>query len=367
MLLPLIALAAQPLPDPDRLINTVRTLAQLPTRNTSSAELNQAAAWVAGEYGKLPGVRVELMHYDVKKGRRVPADKNVVQVVAVLPGEDDQRIVISGHLDTINLSADPLTGIAPGADDDASGVAVALECARLMSGRKWKHTMVFCAVSGEEQGLFGSDALAKRAKAEGWKINAMLNNDIVGTSNGGGNLVRLFSEDPGKTMSRELARYAEFVDRAISGFKVQLVFRHDRFARGGDHMSFNQQGYDAVRFTEAKEDFRHQHTADDKPEFVDAKYLAKVCEANYRVACALADAGDPPTDVKVKLELSADTTLTWKGGSGPFFVYWRDTTSPGWESMKAVGDVHQITLKGMSKDRYVFAVGVAGGVPVEAK
>lgn len=359
-------------PSPARLRATVTHLSSFPTRNTNSPELTQAAAWVAEEFKKIPGLEVETMTYPIKKGSRVPADKDVVQVIATLPGETDHRVLVGGHLDSINLKEDPLTGIAPGADDDLSGVALTLECARLMAKRRWHNTLVFVAFTGEEQSLLGSAALAARAKKEGWKIDAFLNNDIVGASrrgDGRGDLkhIRVFSSAAPETNSRELARLAEFLNRK-NDVKVQLVFRPDRFGRGGDHTSFNKQGFDAVRFTEVVENWDRQHNALDLPEYVNYTYLAGVTRANLNVLASLAQADPAPTDVKVTRNLSLSTELTWVSQPGVSYqIYWRRTTDAAWRGRYDVGAVNRYLLKFMSKDDLVFAVSSVGGVPVEAR
>ncbi len=364
--------------DPKRMRATVEKLASFHTRNTVSPGLEEAAEWLAGQYRALPGMQVEVMKYVIPKGRRVPHDQEVVEVIAALPGADDRRVIIGGHMDTINLQADPLTGRAPGANDDGSGCAVTLELARLMSGQAWPHTLVFVAFSGEEQGLYGSKALAKRAKAEGWHIDAVLSNDMVGSS---GNKhgqkdehhVRVFSEEPTKDNpghnSRELGRFIEWTTRGkVKGFEVKLVFRRDRFGRGGDHTPFVEEGFSAVRFVEVHEEYGRQHTPDDLPEAMDWNYLANVARVNLLTLQTLAQAGTAPTDVLIKRDQSHDTTITWKHeGSRPFVVYWRETTSPAWQGSETVGNVGQATIRGVNKDDHVFAVGTKGGIPVEAK
>lgn len=364
---------------PDRLRSTVEKLAAFPTRNTLSAGLTEACEWIAGEYRKIPGMQVEIMRYTIPKGRRVPEDKEVVQVVAVLPGEDDRRILVGGHIDSLNLQVDAQTGRAPGANDDASGTALALEIARVMASRKWKHTLVFVAFSGEEQGLHGSRALAKRAAAEGWKLDAVLSNDTVGSSsNKAGQRdeghVRVFSADVSAgeakpQQSRELARFIEVVTRGkVSGFDVKLVFRQDRFGRGGDHTPFAEEGFNAVRFVEVHEEYTRQHTPDDLPEHMDWKYLANVTRLNLLAMSSLAEAGSPPENVRIDLRQGHDTTLSWKPAPGTkYVVYWRDTTSPIWQGFRDVGEVGTVTIEKVNKDDHIFAVGAAGGVPVVAR
>lgn len=375
--------------DAKRLQATVEKLASWHDRNTNNPTLDEAAEWIASEYRKIPGMQVELWRYPIKKGRRIKADRDAVEVVATLPGATDRRIIIGGHFDTINMTGDEegqWTLPSPGADDDASGVAMAMEVARVMAGHKWNQTMVFCAFSGEEQGLLGSTALANRAKTEGWKVDAMFNSDIIGSSK---NLagqsdphhIRLFSEElprgardaEGEILphheSRELARLIEFATRdKIRGFSTKLVFRADRFGRGGDHSPFNRLGFNAIRFCEPHEEYAHQHTDQDLPKFMDFGFLANVARVNLLAAISLANASAPPTRVRVSRRQGQDTHLTWEGPvDQEYIVYWRDTTSPVWEHTKRVGPMLEATFPGISKDENVFAVGAIGGIPVEAR
>jgi Zn-dependent M28 family amino/carboxypeptidase len=335
--------------------------------------LHEAAEWLASEYRKIPGLEVELMRYIAPKGRRIPEDREVVQVVATLKGADDRMIIVGGHLDSLNLQADAATGRAPGANDDASGTALALEAARVMAGKKWQHTLKFVGFTGEEQGLLGSRAIAQKAKAEKWNIDAVLSNDTVGSSgnkNGQKDTkhVRIFSEEKETHNSRELARYIEWLTRADKNFGIKLVFRKDRFGRGGDHSPFNDEGYNAVRFVEVHEEYTRQHTADDLPEHMDWDYLANVTRMNLMTMEALANAAVPPTDVVISTAQSHDTTLTWKGTAGTkYVVYYRETTSPVWEKGIEVGAVEKYVVQKVNKDDHNFAIGAVGGVPVAAK
>lgn len=369
----LIAMQFQSEVSTQKLKDTLTYLATYPTRNTSTPELERAAEWVAGEFRKIPGLQVELMKYDIKKGRRVPADKTVVQVVATLPGETAKRVLVGGHLDTINLAGDPLTAKAPGINDDGSGVALTMECARILSQRKWKNTLVFVVFSGEEQGLLGSTALAQRAKKEGWKIEAMLNNDIVGGSQGPKGMkdkkrVRLFSEDVPDHNSRELARWIEFETRGkVKGFSPWLVFRPDRFQRGGDHTPFNREKFNAVRFVESIEALERQHTDKDTLDGIDYEYLANVIRLNLISLSALAGADDAPTNVRYDVKQAYDTTIRWQAKPGvKYVVYWRESSSSLWNGSTVVGEVGEFVVKGKNKDDHVFAVGAVGGVPVSA-
>jgi len=358
---------------PQRMQEIVEHLAAFVTRNTNTPECRKAAEWVAAEYRKIPGMQVELMTYAIKKGRRVLEDKEVVQVVATLPGQTDNVLMMGGHLDSINMSsdADPLTARAPGANDDLSGVAAAMEVARVMAPHRWRQTLMFIAFTGEEQGLLGSRALAARAKSEAWKVDAVLSNDMVGSSRNKLGLkdtkhIRVFSEernaeDANATHSRELARFMEYVARETkAGLSVKLVFRRDRFGRGGDHT--------AVRLTEVHEEYSQQHTVADLPEHMDWQYLAQAARLNLAALATLAQAHRPPQNVRVKLDQSHHTTITWDAVPGvEYRVFWRDTASPTWQGSMRVGEVNQVLLEKINKDDHLFAVGAEGGVPVLAR
>ena len=361
---------------PARMKEDVAHLSAMPNRNTNNATLTEAAEYIAGRYRQIPGLQVEIMKYIAPKMSRVPVAKEVVEVVATLPGETDHRVIIGGHFDSINMvDRTNLDAIAPGANDDLSGMSQALECARVMSTRKWKNTLVFVAFSGEEQGLLGSRALARRAKTEGWKIDAVLSDDIVGSSvslNGQSDKhhVRVFSEESATHNSRELARFIEWNSRGkIRGFSPKLVFRKDRFQRGGDHSSFNDEGFTAVRFTEAFEEFSRQHTKDDLIQYVHFNYLANVARINLLTAATLATAATSPTNVRMDPKQAHDTIVRWKPVPGVrYVVYWRDSTSPVWQnSLEVDGSKGEVTIPKVNKDETFFAVGALGGVPVAAQ
>ena len=361
---------------PDLMQEVVAHLSAMPNRNTNNPTLTEAAAYIADQYRKIPGLQVEIMKYTAPRGSRVPVEKQVVEVVATLPGETDRRIIVGGHFDSINMQEPTnLDAIAPGANDDLSGMSQAMECARVMATRKWKNTLVFVAFSGEEQGLLGSRALAKLAKAEGWRIDAVLSSDIVGSSvslNGQSDKrhVRVFSEESPIHNSRELARFIEWNSRGkLRGFSPILVFRRDRYQRGGDHSSFNAEGYSAVRFTEAFEEFTRQHSKDDLLKYVDFSYLANVARLNVLTASALANADPTPDDVRLVARQAHDTIVRWKPAPGQkYWVYWRDTSSPVWKGATEVdAGKGEATIKKVNKDDTFFAVGAAGGVPVEAR
>ncbi|MEZ0327918.1 MAG: M20/M25/M40 family metallo-hydrolase [Fimbriimonas sp.] len=360
----------------DRLKATIEKLASWPNRNTNNPTLTEAADWIAGEFRKIPGLEVEIMRYPIVKGQRILEDKEVVQVLATLPGKTDRRVIVGGHMDTINM-VDREAGInarAPGANDDGSGTALTMELARVMATQKWENTLVFVAFSGEEQGLLGSKALAKRAKAENWKIDGVLSNDMVGNSknNQGSSeagYVRIFSEESAEHNSREMARFIDFLGRdGKAGVKPRLVFRADRFGRGGDHTPFNKEGFTAVRVVEVHEEYSRQHTPNDLPEFVDFDYLAANARLNMLVMASMGNAAPAPTEVKVDRRQGYDTHLTWQSTPGAkYVVYWRETSSPVWQHSLEVGEVKEARIEKVHKDDNVFAVGSVGGVPVEAK
>jgi len=358
--------------DGKRMKATVERLCEWPNRNTNNSTCDEAAEYMASEFRKIPGVRVELMRYPLPRGGRVPVAREAVQVVATLPGETDRRILVGGHLDTINMSQGAgIDAKAPGANDDASGVALSLEMARVLSQRKWRNTFVFVAFTGEEQGLIGSTALAKRAKSENWRLEAVLNNDMVGNvANSAGSdrrNIRVFSEESDTHNGRELARWIEFTQRsARDGFGVKMVFRADRFGRGGDHTPFNREGFTGVRFVEVHEEYSRQHTADDVPKFVDPGLMASAARVNLRMMASLGMAGEAPTNVRIDRRQSLDTTLTWRGDeAAEYDVYWRATTSATWQGLYRTKGNRYVVKK--HKDDHEFAVAAAGGIPVAAR
>jgi hypothetical protein len=326
-------------------------------------------------------------------GPRVPQPTTLTNVYAVLKGSDPESakriVLVTGHYDSRNTNVLDTAGYAPGANDDASGVAVSLESARALSKLKFRATIIFLTVAGEEQGLDGAKHFAQVAKEAGWNIEAVLDDDIVGGDKSPGqqaNIVRVFSEGmpsaadekqlrvirglgaESDSSSRELARYIVEVGGAYSpGVKPLLVFRLDRYLRGGDHSAFNDQGFAAVRFTEYRENFNHQHQDlrtengieyGDMLEFVDFGYVARVGRLNAAALAALAAAPAPPAAVKVVTSnLDNNTTLKWgasEGASG-YEVIWRETSAPTWEHVKSVGDTTTTTLE-ISKDNVIFAV-----------
>ncbi len=329
-------------------------------------------------------------------GRRVDVVTSLGNAMAVLKGtdpDDDRIYIISGHLDSRVSDVKNRTADAPGANDDASGVAAVIECARVMSKHSFPATIIFVAVSGEEQGLLGASYLADKAKTQNWNIDAMLNNDIVGSNNSDGtNIIdntklRVFSEafstaDTGRIIqnirnlglendgkARQLARYVkETGERYVDNLEVVMIYRNDRFLRGGDHTPFVQKGFAAIRFTEMNENYNHQHqdlrtekgiVYGDLPEFMDFEYLRKNTGVNLSSLANLAKAPSIPQEVKVDVRnLTNATTLTWKapknGKPKGYYILMRETTSPVWQK-KIFTDQLSATLP-YSKDNYFFAV-----------
>lgn len=391
---------------------TIEKLVSFGNRSTISAQDDEAIKAGKGVGAARDWIKAEFERYskdcggclEVKTDSFVeqPADRikvptQITNVYAVLRGTDptqaERMVLVTGHYDSRNSDTFNTTDPAPGANDDGSGTAVSIECARILSKMKFPATIIFLTVAGEEQGLNGSKHFAEMAKQQGWKLEAVLNNDIVGgdrSPSQDASVVRVFSEGvpnaateaeirriralggESDSPSRELARYVAEVSRTYSGgIKPMLVFRLDRFLRGGDHLSFNQQGFTAVRFTEYREDYNHQHQNvrtengieyGDLSKFVNFDYVAEVARLNAATLASLASAPAPPAKVKMQTrELENDTHLTWEPSAGAtrYEVVWRATSSPDWEHVQTVG-VSRATLK-LSKDNVIFGVGAVDG------
>lgn len=341
---------------------------------------------------------VEKQSFEQPKAARVPEPTMITNIVATLKGtqpESESRIyIVSGHYDSMCTSPTDAKCDAPGANDDASGTAAVLEMARAMSKYKFDATIIFMAVAGEEQGLLGSTHFAEQAKQKARDIEAMFTNDIIGSSLGGDGVrdnhtVRVFSEGApsnekpeeatvrrgvggeNDSTSRQLARFIkETAGVYAPGMRVMMVYRRDRYLRGGDHIPFLERGFAAVRFTEPNEDYRHQHQNvriengvqyGDLPEFDDFNYIANVARVNAVSLAMLALAPARPKNVALlTTRLTNDTDLKWDANKesdlAGYEIVWRDTTSPVWTNSRAVGNVTSYTMKGMSKDNYFFGV-----------
>ncbi len=335
-----------------------------------------------------PKLQVSLDCYQVEKQGRITQPTQICNVMAVLPGRSPRRIYISGHYDSVARQADgrfdwsKWDNVAPGADDDGSGTSLTMECARVLSqsGMDFDATLVFIAFDAEEEGLVGSSLHAARAVKERWRIDADLNNDIVGAVQGGNGIydsrtVRVFSEAPMDSPSREVARYVRrWAAVYVPSDEVRLIAREDRFLRGGDHTSFNLQGYAGVRFTESRENYSRQHIKDDTIGAIDFRYLAKNARINAAIAASLALA--PPAPVVMgrrgptlgRGRSGYDADLHWEASPGAtgYRIVWREAWTPDWQHELDVGDVTGYTLPNISIDDYVFGVAAVDGAGHES-
>ncbi len=420
LLLPLAACllgAAAPTPDPaiasllaqvspDRLRATDTQLVGFGTRNTFSEHappgrgVFAARAWLAAQFGAIAastGGRMSValdsytQHAD---GKRIPRDVEISSVIATLRGEEAEgrTYVISSHYDSRNSDNADGVADAPGADDNGSGTAAVLEAARILAPTHPRATIIFAVYDAEEQGLLGSAHHAQALRAAGVDVQGDLNNDIVGASAGADGrqpgTLRIFSEalpagaDPVRvdvlgnesdSPSRELARFAHGVGNAyVPGLDGQLIFRADRFLRGGDHESFNKVGFAALRFTEPVETFAHQHQNvrveggvqyGDLQRFMDFDYLARVTRYNVAVLAALAQGPGRPTHATIATRaLTNDTTLSWSpvAGAARYEVVRRLTTEPDWTSVTDVHAATSVTVP-FSKDSWLFGVRAVDG------
>jgi hypothetical protein len=392
----------------------LKKLESFGTRNILSTQENPtrgvgaARKWIYDQFRSYsPKLEVSFDQYRLKKieGRasRVPRDVDLYNVVAVLPGttNKDERIIISGHYDTIVMGRPtggaPEAGAAPGGGgappmrdpdldapgvtDDGSGTACVMELARVLSHYEFEKTLVFVTFAGEEEGLLGSSLYAEKAAAAKQKIEAVLNNDIIGSDvSGAGHMdnrrLSVFSEDPDDSPSRELARYIKDIgERYLPMMRVDTVFRADRFGRGGDHTPFNQEGFTAVRLSSPEENFANQHTVTDTFANTSVPYITLVTKVNGAAAASLALAPKPPVTANVTERNGQKTTtllltrgksrydaeLKWKQENpeadlAGYVVVYRTTTAPYWEHEIFVGKVTEYTLPDVSIDDLVFGV-----------
>jgi hypothetical protein len=423
---------AQALPtiDSAHIEQTIITLVGFGTRNSlSSMEtnlpsgqgINLAADWVEAQFKEISrecdgclDVRRDTFTADPASSNgqwanRIPKPTQMTNIYAILHGTDPVRtkhmMLVTGHYDTRNTNVLDDRGSAPGANDDASGVAVSLECARTLSKLKFPATIVFVAVAGEEQGLVGSVHLAKLAREQGWQLEAVLNNDIVGGNTTPGDTlqlkdrVRVFSEgvpvnatpeeersiralgkendSPSREVARCVAEAARtyFPESGKGAFSASLVSRPDRYLRGGDHSSFNREGFAAVRLTEWREDYNHQHQNVVRPpagssdpilgdliDFVDFGYVAQVARLNAATLATLASAPGAPKNLTiVGTKVENGTTLRWDAPEGPspagYEVLWRETTAPDWQRVQTVEPQASVTVSlPISKDNIILGV-----------
>jgi hypothetical protein len=353
----------------------VARLAAFGTRHTlsdtasPSRGIGAARQWIEAELRRNAGLHVALEPHTVHAdGKRIPRDADVVDVVATLPGASARRYYVVAHYDSRCSDVMDAVHDAPGANDDASGVAVLLELARVLSVRSYASTVVFLATAGEEQGLLG--AKEHVAALTGADVRGVLNDDIVGDPAGADpRVVRVFSKGEDDSPARELARFvAETAAWERLDLAPRLIFRGDRILRGGDHLAFADAGIPAVRFTASGEDYSRQHqdvrveagvSYGDVPDHVDAAYLAGVARVNGAALVHLASAPEPPPDARIVAELSREALVRWSPSRDAdvrgYEVVWRETTSATWEHARDVGAAVQARLP-LSKDDFVFGV-----------
>jgi hypothetical protein len=335
--------------------------------------------WIAGEFRKAsPRLQVRFDVHRALKGGRVVKDVDIVNVVAVLPGESEPetQIVIGAHYDTMSMKmragsqqidadATASAARAPGVSDNASGVACVLELARRLSGERWAKTIVFIAFAGEEQGLLGAKGYAERARAEKTRIEAVFNVDTIGTDVTGngipaGNRLNLYSDEPGDGPSRTLARYIrEMSGRYLPELQMNAVFRADRFGRGGDHTPFHQAGFAAVRFTTPAEQLEHQHNERDTLDRVSVPYVTLATRGIGAALASLAAAPSAPAGLPLQRGASRyDAVLRWRPSAraAAYAVFLRATTAPFWEREMHAGAGTEFTLKNVSIDEWTFGV-----------
>jgi hypothetical protein len=422
-LLPLGLAGAPPPPDPEiqkmvseisaeRIQRSIYVLASFKTRHTlsdaspSGDGIGGAETWIHAEFERVAAASEGRLRAGTDTFTQTPVAPMLPRPVEITnifatqagtrPLSSGRIYVVSAHYDSRVKNILDADSPAPGADDDASGVAGVLEMARVMSTRSYPSTIIFMAVSGEEQGLFGSAHWAAQARKNGLDIEAMLDNDIIGNSHApdGGvdrHTIRLFAQGAAlsdvqddsfaallrsggenDSPARELARaIRDIVPEYVPSMTVRVIYRTDRYLRGGDHISFLKQGYPAVRFTEPTEDFRHEHedvrvengvSYGDIPDFVDFGYVADVARVNAATLAALASAPVRPANVEIETaRLENDTTLRWDPNPEPnlagYRIVWRETTSPFWEhSFDVPATVTRKTMRGLSKDNVIFGV-----------
>ncbi|MEU1782186.1 M20/M25/M40 family metallo-hydrolase [Streptomyces abikoensis] len=392
--------------DPHRIEATVRKLVSFGTRHTLSAQddpvrgVGAARDWLLAELRRRAQasagrMTVELQSYVQQPAPRVPVATRITNVVATLRGSvtPDRIYVVSGHYDSRNSDPMNATGDAPGADDDASGVAVVLELARVFATRRPAATLVFAAVAGEEQGLYGAGHMARTYRGRQTDVQGMFTNDIVGspTAEDGSRdpyTIRLFAEGvptaetpeqaevrrsvggENDSSSRQLARFVrDTAENDATGMRVRVIFRRDRYLRSGDHIPFLQQGFPAARFTEPAENYAHQHQDvrmvdgkqyGDLPEFCDFGFIARVARVNAAALWSLAQAPGTPRGAKIRTAaLGNSTELAWERGPEPdlagYEVVWRETTEPEWTHVIRAGNVTRYAVD-LSKDNVFFGI-----------
>jgi peptidase M28-like protein len=381
-----------------RKLESFETRSSLSSTTSTTRGIGAARQWILDEMKSYnPKLQVSFDSYQVPPQGRITRQVELRNVIAVLPGRSPRRIYISGHYDTVarpggqgasnaGAPADPdapaarpadptapLDNLAPGVNDDGSGTALTIELARVFSqsGIDFEATLVFMCHVAEEQGLVGARLHAQQAVAEKIPIEAVLNNDIVGNDRGGNGIVdgatiRVYSEGPEDSPSRELARFVQrWGGRYVPSHKVRPMARPDRFGRGGDHSAYNQLGFTAVGFRESRENFTRQHDVRDTFEGISLPYLAQNARVNAASAATLALAPPPPTVVNERNQpqisrapTGYDANLKWSAvpGAAAYRIFWREAWGPDWQHEMLVGNVTNAVLPNMQIDDYVFGV-----------
>jgi len=387
-----------------RIEQDIRKLTSFGTRHTLSITnsntrgIGAARRWIKSEFDQIARncnecLEVYFQSDTISGERRIPKPTEVVNVIAILRGQSDpdRYVIMSGDIDS--RVSDPLdsTSDSPGANDNASGMAGVLEAARVLSEYRFPASIIFVGLSGEEQGLFGGKIMATKAVADGWQIEAVLNNDMIGNISGINGVTnnataRVFSEAtrPIETAkqarirrftggevdspSRNVARYIDTIaDKYIPNLDVMMIYRLDRFGRGGHHRPFNEAGFPGVRIMETNEHYDRQHqdlrtegdrVFGDTIDGVDFKYAAKMTALNAVSLASMAYAPAPPKHVLIDGMVSSDTTLKWEldDSAASYKIYWRLTTEPQWHWSREVGKVNEFTLKNVVIDNYIFGV-----------
>ncbi len=394
---------------PERIEADIRRLAGFGTRNTLSDTLSStrgigaARRWIKSEMDAISaacGGCMEVFYTEhAQEIARLETTVNVVNVVGVIRGtvHPDRYVIMSGDIDARNGSSYDAEGDAPGANDNASGMAGVIEAARILTQYEFPTSVMLVGLSGEEQGLWGGRGLAERAVDEGWDIVGVLNNDMIGNIEGvdgviENNTFRVFSEPYPRTAeeselrgyrtyggevdgpSRQLARYVDrTTERYFTNLDAIMIYRLDRFGRGGHHRPFNDLGFAGVRIMETHENYTRQHqnlrTEDgiaygDVVDGVNFDYAAKLTAVNASVLASLAWAPPAPDTVLVGGAVRPSTRLVWSAVDHPglagYKVYWRDTTSPTWDHARFVGNVTEFELEGMVIDNYLYGVAAVG-------
>ncbi len=395
-------------PSPDRIEKDIKKLVSFGTRHTLSDTVSTtrgigaARRWIKSEFDNISAACDDCLEVSFQRSlvpaegnKRIPQDTWVVNVLAIQRGTKypNRYIIMSGDIDS--RVSDPMNGTSdsPGANDNATGMAGALEAARILSHYQFSSSIIYVGLSGEEQGLFGGQHMAKVAKESGWEIIGVLNNDMIGNIEGvdgviQNNSFRIFSEPVPVNLteqqmrrmrfyggevdgsSRQLARYIDkLTDKYMTNLKAKMIYRLDRFGRGGHHKPFNDAGFTGVRIMETHENYNRQHqdirtehgiSYGDVIEGVNFKYAAKLTAVNALTMAALASAPPPPTNVMIGGAVQPSTRLKWNAvkdaNLAGYKVYWRDTTAPQWQHSRWVGTVTDYTLENLVIDNYLFGV-----------